>query len=707
MTVLLTTGRTALAQGRGIPLGDLPPFPETVSDTEKVAEVSVYGAASAEEEVVVGAAKREQSLGTVASAVTVVTSDQLHRYGYRSLAEALRGVAGIYIVDDRMVERVGIRGVQNLGDANTRILVLIDGTPLNEPWSQFVDSSTALPVNIDDVSRIEVIRGPVSSIYGTNAFLGIINIVTLEADKAPRAYGRTTVDTYGTFGGNAGFGTGGVDRQVRGTVTFAHRFGESLDYPDFTEQGFMSRTSADAMQSLFASVAVNYDRLFAQVRAYDRARELPGAPYDSIIGSTDNENRDQHALAEVGYTHELGDRASLAGRVYADRYRFTSDRLNPDPGGGTRLFETIADSQWYGGEVRGLVDVLDDNLMSVTAGLSLESTETTSTSSYVGAVPVVVKKDFTIAGVYGEAISQPTEWLGVTAGLRYDVNSEFTNEVSPRAALFLHRGDAYGMKLLYAQGFRNPSIQEAYFADGLIFDPALQNGATLLHPETITSYEVVAYGRPLPGVKVRVSGWEWRIQDPLRKSEVFLGGTVNARRVRFQNESSLVSRGVELEGSYRNVAGVLGYANATVALTGRNCLAKDGIFDNPLLDESVDAGNCDATENAPNVLLQAGGSSPLLMELFHASTEMYFISERGTQDPAIKVKAYLGWNIALFAPDVSGFDITVGARNLLGREDVPAQSDYNRKRADSPMIETTHIIPGPGREIFARLGYRF
>ena len=67
--------RTAVAaNGRGIPVSDLPPFPELSSDTEKVADVSVYGAASTEADVVVGAAKREQSLGTVASAVTVITS---------------------------------------------------------------------------------------------------------------------------------------------------------------------------------------------------------------------------------------------------------------------------------------------------------------------------------------------------------------------------------------------------------------------------------------------------------------------------------------------------------------------------------------------------------------------------------------------------------------------------------------------------------
>jgi outer membrane receptor protein involved in Fe transport len=57
-------------------------------------------------------------------------------------------------------------------------------------------------------------------------------------------------------------------------------------------------------------------------------------------------------------------------------------------------------------------------------------------------------------------------------------------------------------------------------------------------------------------------------------------------------------------------------------------------------------------------------------------------------------------------PDVQGFDITVGVRNLLGREEVPAQSDYNRTNMAGGSLEVLSV-PGPGREGFARVGYRF
>ncbi|HUS31865.1 MAG TPA: TonB-dependent receptor plug domain-containing protein [Kofleriaceae bacterium] len=688
-----------------IPIRELPPFPD-VEASAQVSEVGVYGASQSEEETVVGAAKREQSLGTVASAVTVLTADQMRRFGYRSLAEALRGISGVYVVDDRMVERIGVRGLQLLGDSNTRILILIDGTPLNEPWAQFVDSSTALPVSLDDVARIEVIRGPVSSIYGTNAFFGIINIVTLEADKAPRAYGRTSIDSYGTYGGNAAFNTGTLNRQVRGSVSFRQRQGETLSYPDLENVSSMP-TRADGAMSYFGSIAVNYDRLFFQARGYNRERELPGAPYDSQYGSEDNINQDRHGLAELGYTRELTKRVTLAGRIYGNHYTFENDLLLTNG-----PFSTKTSATWYGGEVRLLADVLEkEKLLSITTGASYELTSTTSSATTKSAP---IETDFDIAGAYLEASTEPRPWFGATAGARFDRNSEFTNELSPRAALFLHKGDTYGLKLLYAAGFRNPSVFEAYYDDDLRFAPLLDaDMRTGLRPERIKAYELVAYGRPFTGAKLRVSAWEWRLSDLLRRDEVF-DPIDNEIRLRYQNTRDLISRGVEIESTYRDLAGRSVYFNAAFSFTGRNCLEDTGVT-NIMLDPKV--GNCDEPQNSPVVVAQAGASSQRLFELFHLSAETTFISKRGTQraealrvnpdDPDGAVPAYVGLNVVAYAPDIRGIDVTIGARNLIMREEAPAQSDYNRAAtAMTPRIEVLRV-PGPGREVFMRMGYKF
>jgi iron complex outermembrane receptor protein len=696
-------GSVAVADDEpAIAVRELPPFPD-VAASAQVSEIGVYGASQSEEETVVGAAKREQSLGTVASAVTVLTADQMRRYGYRSLAEALRGIAGVYVTDDRSVERIGVRGLQLLGDSNTRVLILVDGTPLNEPWAQFVDSSTALPVSLDDVARIEVIRGPVSSIYGTNAFFGIINIVTLETDKAAKAYGRTSIDSYGTYGGNAAFNTGNLNRQVRGTVSFKQRQGETLTYDDV---GNMT-TSADGGMSYFGSLAVNYDRLFFQARGYSRERELPGAPFDSQFGSDQNTNKDQHGLAELGYTRELTKRVTLAGRIYGNQYRYENQLLLD-----TGPFSTKAKATWYGGEIRLLADLLEtEKLLSVTTGASFEQTKTTSEAT---TKTDKIVTDFDIAGAYLEASTEPKPWFAATVGARFDRNSAFTNELSPRAALFLRKGESYGLKFLYAAGFRNPSVFEAYYDDDLRFAPLVDNDMrTGLRPERIKAYELVAYGRPFTGAKLRVSGWEWRLSDLLRRDEVF-DPTDNAIRYRYQNTSTLISRGIEIESTYRDLAGRSVYLNAAFSFTGRNCLDATGI-QNVTLDPKT--GNCDWPQNSPVVVAQAGASSHLLFEMFHLSGETTYISERGTQraealrinpdDPDAVVPAFVGLNVIAYAPDIRGIDVTIGARNLIMRELLPAQADYNRSATAMTPRTEVYSVPGPGREVFMRMGYKF
>src|SRR6188508_2759722 len=160
--VVALCASTALAQPAVDP-ADLPPLP--AADEDMSSSATVLAAASAEEEVVVGASKREQSLGNVASAVTVISADRIRRFGYRTVGEAVAGVAGVYLEDNRINASLGIRGLQIPGDFNTRILVLVDGATVNEAWGASSGLGFENLVTLDEISRIEVIRGPVSSVY--------------------------------------------------------------------------------------------------------------------------------------------------------------------------------------------------------------------------------------------------------------------------------------------------------------------------------------------------------------------------------------------------------------------------------------------------------------------------------------------------------------------------------------------------------------
>ncbi len=115
---------------------------------------------------VYSASKEMQSISDALSSVTVVTADQIQKHGYRTLAEILQSVSGFYITNDRDYRFVGVRGFGRLGDSNNRILVLIDGHRINDNVFGEPYLGTEFLVDVDLIERVEIIRGPSSSLYG-------------------------------------------------------------------------------------------------------------------------------------------------------------------------------------------------------------------------------------------------------------------------------------------------------------------------------------------------------------------------------------------------------------------------------------------------------------------------------------------------------------------------------------------------------------
>jgi outer membrane receptor for ferrienterochelin and colicins len=367
VALCLLSARGAVAQP--VDPADLPPLPsaeETVSTA-----ATMLAAADAEEDIVVGAAKREQSLGNVASAVTVVSADRLRRFGYRTVGEAVAGVAGVYLEDNRINASLGIRGLQIPGDFNTRILVLVDGATVNEAWGSSSGLGYESVVSIDEIARIEVIRGPVSSVYGANAFFGILNIVTRGAAESARAWGRFSIAKIGGAVGTAGFAVGGVDRQIRGSVLAVSRFGETLSVPDIG-----SGLDGDKGRGLAMSLVGSYGRTFGQLRAFRVRRDSPFAPYDGDPAADDPYVQlNSQLLLEGGHTVDINKRTTVAGRAYLNLYRFYDDI---DEYMGTAPFIDYGDGATVGGEVRGRFELLDDDILAATVGAEASYNHTKS-----------------------------------------------------------------------------------------------------------------------------------------------------------------------------------------------------------------------------------------------------------------------------------------------------------------------------------------
>jgi len=167
----------------------------TETSLEDLANVQVYSAS-----------KHMQSVSEAPSSVTVVTADEIQKYGYRTLADVLRSVRGFYITYDRDYSYLGVRGFERLGDYNNRILLLLDGHRINNNVYEQAMLGTEFPTDVDLIERVEVIRGPSSSLYGSDAFFAVINVITRKAPQFKGLELSFEPASFDTYKGRASYG---------------------------------------------------------------------------------------------------------------------------------------------------------------------------------------------------------------------------------------------------------------------------------------------------------------------------------------------------------------------------------------------------------------------------------------------------------------------------------------------------------------------
>src|ERR1700691_5878556 len=157
-------------------------------------------------DTVSGASGFKQKVTEAPASVTIITSEEIQKHGYRTLADILRNVRGFYVSYDRNYSYLGVRGFGLPGQYNNTITLLVDGHRLNDDIYDGLLLGTDFPIDVDLIDRVEVIRGPNSSLYVASAFLGVINIITKRGRDLPKVSVAGEAASYGTYQGRASYG---------------------------------------------------------------------------------------------------------------------------------------------------------------------------------------------------------------------------------------------------------------------------------------------------------------------------------------------------------------------------------------------------------------------------------------------------------------------------------------------------------------------
>jgi outer membrane receptor for ferrienterochelin and colicins len=169
---------------------------------------------SVEIDSVCGASGFKQKVTEAPASVTIIASEEIQKFGYRTLADVLRNVRSFYVTNDRNYSYLGIRGYGPSGEYNSRIAVMIDGHRLNDNIFDAALVGSEFPIDVDLIDRVEVIRGPNSSMYVASDFLGVINIITKRGRDLQKVSVAGEAASYGSY---------------QSRVSYANKFSNGLE----------------------------------------------------------------------------------------------------------------------------------------------------------------------------------------------------------------------------------------------------------------------------------------------------------------------------------------------------------------------------------------------------------------------------------------------------------------------------------------------
>lgn len=490
------------------------------------------------------AAKYEQLIRAIPASVTVITAEEIARHGFTTLGEALSTIRGIYTTYDRNYAYLGIRGFSRPMDYNNRFLVLLNGHSLNEGVFGSTPIGTDLPIDLDDVERIELIRGPSSVVYGTGAMFGVVNIVTKSADQIGGVGAAAGTGSRGrrlgslraghTFTNGNAVTVSGMFRSERGSDLFYPAF----DRPD-TNNGVAHALDFD--RAYGALLTARHDGFTATAMVGSRTKGIPTASY----GTNFNEHAvtvDRRGLVDLSYEKSIRPGQALNARVSWDRYQYYGTYPYD-----TVLFDASVDVK-RSAELRWAWDASSRSRFIAGGEVTDHSR---AQYRFWNAGTLDVNLPFRITSGYAQEEYSPATWLSVTAGARYDHYSDRNGEshdwLTPRFAVLMTPAQGTVVKLLYGQAFRAPGPYEIAFED-------LSGGnkrSESLRPETVRTTELSIDRRLSRDVLATVSLYTLSTSRLIEQRVDPADGLLQ-----YQNVGKASVRGAELEVNYRNQGGI-------------------------------------------------------------------------------------------------------------------------------------------------------
>ncbi|HJV22253.1 MAG TPA: TonB-dependent receptor [Holophagaceae bacterium] len=649
------------------------------------------------------ASRTETTVAEAPSVVSVFTAEDIRRMGARDLRDVLRTVPGFELgVRGQLgYTEFGLRGV--ITDNTEKIRILLDGVPVNE---NLEGSGTIIfgEMGLDNVQQIEIIRGPGSALYGTNAFVGVVSIITKDAAGSGAS---TTVSaqggTFNTKEGSVLTGWSGPRLRISAYLHFLETDGPSSPVAQDSLSGSPLNSGISLAGTPRGRTQEFRRQLSTQLKADYRGLYFNGVfvnthkgPYLGTLFAV-NEHSDAHPSqmqGTLGYTFRPSEDWVVEPKAYVLQYK-VDNRWNdapdgyqaPNPAGGTFNYTqgsyqiNRATQSTRGLELKATWN--SPFAQKVVFGASVEEERLYHIENFANVpgygldnmipTPSIMRKApvRTLTSAFLQDQWMPTATLGVTGGLRMDRYSDAGTSVTPRLAVVYHPG-GFHLKAMYGEAFRAPTFVESY-----LYVP-LPSGGFLLgregnKPERIKTGELEAGVRFGDSLLWRVILFENRITNLLRF-------VPTAGNLEYQNLSDVtVIRGVESEWTATLRTGLSAFLNVS-GQSSRNEATGERLV------------------GMANWRANVGFNATIAERLnVNASLNVVGRRERAKGDLRPDLKGYQVLDLALTFTPVPNLDLSLTAHNALDADQRYAAVSY-------PMPGD---FPAAGRAVQGGIRWRF
>jgi outer membrane receptor for ferrienterochelin and colicins len=648
---------------------------------DDLSELSLEQLMQVKVEKVVTASRFSQRVTEAPASMSVITSDDIRKYGYRTLADVLRSVPGLYVSYDRNYSYLGVRGFSRPGDFNSRILLQIDGHRLNDNIYDTAAIGTEFPLDIDLIDHIEFMRGPGSSLYGSNAFFGVINVITRKAEDVDRELSVSAAN-YETWSGRASYGAtfdSGLDVLLSGTI-YDSAGQSSLFFPEFASApsgGYTYHSDYDSSKSVYARFSLSDVTLTGLYSS--RKKGIPTGAFGTVFNDPNTRTIDERGYLDLSYRKTISDSLEVSARLFYDYYGFDGVYVtqNDTPPSTTNMDTALG--TWWGAEAVVTATPLTNHNLSFGAEFRHNLAQN---QKNVDVDPPAINLDDRRSsvnwGLFVQDEYHVLKPLRITLGVRYDNYYSF-DAVNPRAAVVYTPVKATALKLLYGEAFRAPNAYERYYQDGGVSSVANPD----LKPEKIRTVDAVWEQYFRDNYRSSIGAFYYRVTDLISQTT----NVDNKLVYRNIDKAEAVGVALSLEGAWQNgCKGRLSYdwQQATNVSTGA------------------------LLSNSPRHLAKANVSIPLFRQQLFVSPELQYASPRETLG-GTRTNDPVTVNLTIFSRDLglAGLEASAGVYNLFDVHDQDVAGAEHGQQPQSLNIPPLQTIRQDGINFRFKLSYRF